>query len=362
MKTEPDMSGRNFTVPRLSGVTVQLRESESTEIDKDVAIQHEQGQVEVDCSETRQGLYKDSNGSQEEEEMRSAPPSRTADSVSSTSTAGGHQQGLDDRTPSLIRAYSSVNGTSADPGSRTAIFGASIPNVSISTPTPVRRKPLIVRHPAGVTSASQYSDLPEVVPSEYTQTLSLPLPEAVAATSLPSIVSDLPEVVRPPSSEESRRLQDVVRGPPAKRKTRSTSTSSQTGPTPLDNHMPLVRKPIGSQAVSDNKAPQTSEAPAIMVATEGDVELIDRPDLEGFPQIVRAASEDQLEVVRTLLNNNANIEARHTVTGRTALAEASSKGHSNIVELLIRHGCRLDSLDADSYSALHLSAANGDIS
>lgn len=296
--------------------------------------------------------------------MRSAPPSRTADAVSSISTTGGHQQGLGDRTPSLISAYSSVNGTTPDPGSKTAHFGASIVNASISTPTPVRRKPLVVRHPVGVTSASQCSDLPEVVPSEYTQILSLPLPEAVVPPSLPSIVSDLPEVVRPPSTEQSRRLQDVIRGPPAKRKTRSTSTSSQTGPTPLDNHMALVRNLIGSepQTISDNKVSRTSEAPAIMVATERDVELIDRPDLEGFPPIVRAACDDQLEVVRTLLNNNANIEVRHTVTGRTALAEASSKGHSSIVELLIRHGCVLDSLDADSYSALHFSAANGDMS
>ena len=156
----------------------------------------------------------------------------------------------------------------------------------------------------------------------------------------------------------------MIRGSPAKRRTGTSSTGSQTGPPPSDNHIPLARKPIRSESetISDNKVSQTSEAPAIMVEQEGDIEIIDRPDLEGFPLIVRAASDNQLEVVRTLLKNNANIEARHTATGRTALGEASSKSHSNIVELLIQHGCVLDSLDANSYSALHLSAANGDLS
>ena len=356
------MYSSNAVVPPLSGVTVQSRKNESTEPDKAVVTQNDQGRAEIDSSETRQVQYNDSNGSQDEEEIRPAVPSRTADAVSSIARAGRHQQGLDDRTPNLKSIFSNVNGTPAYPYSSSAIAGASITNASISTLTPVRRKPLIVRHPAGVNSVSQYSDLPEVVPSEYAQISSLPLPEAVAATSLPSIISDLPEVARPPSSGQSGRLQDVIRGP-AKRKTSSSSTNNQSEPTPSENRVPLVRKPIGSepQSISDNKVLQTSEAPIIMVATE-DVELIDRPDLEGFPLIVRAASDNQFEVVQTLLNNNANIEAKHTVTERTALAEASSKGHLNIVELLIQHGCVLDSLDADSYSALHLSAANGHLS
>ncbi|KAL8791347.1 MAG: hypothetical protein Q9195_005885 [Heterodermia aff. obscurata] len=313
-------------------------------------------------SETRQVPHKDSNAPQkEEDEMR---PARTTDAVSSISTNDRYRKGLDDQTPSLESTRSSVLGNTACPGSKTVIAGTSMSNASFLSSFPVRRKPLMVCHPAGISSASQYSDLPEVVPSEFTQISSLPLPEAVAATSLQSVVSDLPEVVRPPSDENSGRLQDVIRGPPAKRKTRSTSTSSQTGPAPPDKHMPLVRKPIiGSepQIISGNQVLQTSEAPAIIVAQEGDNDFINRADLDGFPLIVRAASDDQLEVVRTLLNNNANIEARHTVTGRTALAEASSKGHSNIVELLIQHGGILDSLDADSYSPLHLSAANGDL-
>ena len=362
METEDDMYSSNAAVPPLSGVSAQSRKNESTKPDKAVVTQNDQGRAEIDSSETRQVLYNDSNGSQDEEEIRPAGPSRTVDAVSSIARAGRHQQGLDDRTPNLKSIFSNANETPAYLCSSSAIADASIPNASISTLTPVRRKPLIVQHPAGVNSVPQYSDLPEVVPSEYAQISSLPLPEAVAATSLPSIISDLPEVVSPPSGEQSGPLQDVIRGP-AKRKTRSSSTSIQSGTTPSENRMPLVRKPVGSepQSISDNKVLQTSEAPIIMVA-HGDVELIDRPDLEGFPLIVRAASDNQLEVVQTLLNNNADIEAKHAVTGRTALAEASSKGHLNIIELLIQHGCVLDSLDADSYSALHLSAGNGHIS
>lgn len=80
---------------------------------------------------------------------------------------------------------------------------------------------------------------------------------------------------------------------------------------------------------------------------------INKPDGECFPLIIRAARDGLEDMVRKLLVSNANIEACQTETKRNALSEASKLGHDKIVNLLIRRGCSLDHIDADSMTALH---------
>ena len=89
---------------------------------------------------------------------------------------------------------------------------------------------------------------------------------------------------------------------------------------------------------------------------------MNRPDDDGYPRIVRQASIGSKAMVNRLLASGADINAINVHTKRTALCEASLRGHEDVVETLVDQGCTLDSLDMDGYSALHYASKQGNLS
>ena len=137
---------------------------------------------------------------------------------------------------------------------------------------------------------------------------------------------------------------------------RSTST-------PLADNATTSRKSIwtGRKASGNNPSQSTPVSPFIPTRTMHQPlrSDINRPDDEGYPPIVKAAGDGLEGAVAQLLSSNAYIEAVQSMTNRTALLEASRKGHRVIVELLIRHGSAVDHIDANSMTALHHAVTEG---
>lgn len=77
------------------------------------------------------------------------------------------------------------------------------------------------------------------------------------------------------------------------------------------------------------------------------------------PAIVRAAQSGSRVEIERLLEQRADIEARHDSTGRTALAVASHCGNDGVVVSLLFHGARHDVKDALGMTPLHLAASRG---
>lgn len=55
---------------------------------------------------------------------------------------------------------------------------------------------------------------------------------------------------------------------------------------------------------------------------------------------MEAAQEGHLELVKYLLENNANVHAQ-TQTGDTALTYACENGHTDVADLLLQYGADL---------------------
>lgn len=55
---------------------------------------------------------------------------------------------------------------------------------------------------------------------------------------------------------------------------------------------------------------------------------------------MEAAQEGHLDIVRYLLEMNANVHAQ-TQTGDTALTYACENGHTDVVELLLQYGSNI---------------------
>ena len=79
------------------------------------------------------------------------------------------------------------------------------------------------------------------------------------------------------------------------------------------------------------------------------------------PPIVRAAQAGSVVEVEKLLDQRADISARHVQSGRSALSVASHCGNVEVVRLLLRYGASVDELDVSSFSALHLASLRGHV-
>jgi len=111
----------------------------------------------------------------------------------------------------------------------------------------------------------------------------------------------------------------------------------------------IIRKRSESSNVS---ADQANQASGFDIEKLGD---------DGYPLLVRAARDGIESMVVKLLASNANIEAVHIRTKRTALVEAAATGHEKIVGLLLQYGCLVDHADGDSLTSLHYAALRGNI-
>ena len=77
------------------------------------------------------------------------------------------------------------------------------------------------------------------------------------------------------------------------------------------------------------------------------------------PAIVRAAQAGSVVEVETLLDQRADINARHVQSGRNALAVASHCGNDEVVRLLLQYGARVNERDATMMMPMHLAALRG---
>jgi ankyrin repeat protein len=82
--------------------------------------------------------------------------------------------------------------------------------------------------------------------------------------------------------------------------------------------------------------------------------------LRGETPLVASAKEGHEAVVKLLLDRDAKIEARDSLSGSTALHLAAENGHENLVQLLIDRSANVNALTSHSgFTALHLAAEGG---
>lgn len=77
------------------------------------------------------------------------------------------------------------------------------------------------------------------------------------------------------------------------------------------------------------------------------------------PPMVRAAQAGSVVEVEMLLDQRADIYARHVQSGRDALAVASHCGNEEVVRLLLQYGAAVNKRDASFMTPLHLAALRG---
>ncbi|KAF4523418.1 hypothetical protein B566_EDAN007890, partial [Ephemera danica] len=82
----------------------------------------------------------------------------------------------------------------------------------------------------------------------------------------------------------------------------------------------------------------------------------DVPTVRGETPLHLAARANQTDIIRILLRNGAQVDAR---ARQTPLHIASRLGNVDIVMLLLQHGAAVDATTKDMYTALHIAAKEG---
>ncbi|EAW08625.1 ankyrin repeat protein [Aspergillus clavatus NRRL 1] len=83
------------------------------------------------------------------------------------------------------------------------------------------------------------------------------------------------------------------------------------------------------------------------------------PEGAAAPMIVKLAQSGSRPDVEMLIESGHGVDSRHFSTRRTALLVAAHCGHESVVDLLIQKRARLDVVDAGGSTALHLAASRG---
>lgn len=107
--------------------------------------------------------------------------------------------------------------------------------------------------------------------------------------------------------------------------------------------------------------PRRGNAPSCRLLVEEGKSKLDCKDEGGDTALHEAARADELEVLVTLLDLGADVDARNKL-GATPLLVASHKGHKAICKALIAAGAAVTgtkSMMRGGYSPLHAAAANG---
>ena len=86
------------------------------------------------------------------------------------------------------------------------------------------------------------------------------------------------------------------------------------------------------------------------------IDVNQRDDDTGNPPLVVAVEENQIEIVKLLLNRGADVNVKDWTSKNTALDISEQKGFKHISELLQGRGAKYS-----SGSSFHLAAKNGDI-
>ena len=79
----------------------------------------------------------------------------------------------------------------------------------------------------------------------------------------------------------------------------------------------------------------------------------------GFTPLILAASGGHVDVVRLLLENEAQLEATSERTKDTALSLACSGGKEEVVRVLLEKGANIEHRNVSDYTPLSLAASGG---
>jgi hypothetical protein len=85
-----------------------------------------------------------------------------------------------------------------------------------------------------------------------------------------------------------------------------------------------------------------------------------KDDVYGATALHDAAINGHVEIVRLLLQNGAEVNAKDKI-GNTPLHWAASEGHVDILHLLVENGANLEAQDVDGERVLHRAAYNGNL-
>jgi len=76
----------------------------------------------------------------------------------------------------------------------------------------------------------------------------------------------------------------------------------------------------------------------------------------GKAPLLLAAANDNVEVVRTLVKNGADVDAADKAAGLRPLHQCAARGCVNVCEFLLSHGADMDARSLDGDTAMHLAA------
>ena len=82
-------------------------------------------------------------------------------------------------------------------------------------------------------------------------------------------------------------------------------------------------------------------------------------DREGWTPLHRAAERGNLEILKKLLKEGADLHATNEINGNNALMIASEEGHTEIIQELLKRGADVNAKNDDKKTALYLASNNG---
>ena len=96
---------------------------------------------------------------------------------------------------------------------------------------------------------------------------------------------------------------------------------------------------------------QSGHVPNLKAQIERNPNLVNMNDARGFTPLIFAAYFNKEAIVKILIENNAEIDAKDA-SGNTALAGVSFKGDTAIAELLIEKGANMNAQNSKGMTPL----------
>jgi ankyrin repeat protein len=124
----------------------------------------------------------------------------------------------------------------------------------------------------------------------------------------------------------------------------------------LMRHLFNRMRPEGGTAIGKVAATGKVSLPESLVEAGGD---INTANATGQTPLHLAAASGNVETVRMLLDEGAELDLPDTVEGFSALHVATMHGHADVVDLLVRYGADPEARTRRQQTPLHLAALHG---